>query len=128
MAVPIEIALPGQAKVDALAVLVAQPVGGEGARIVDDKLGGRLTKLAGSGELRGERGEALLLHSNGELDAPRLVAVGLGKRENVDADALRTAGAAAAQALNRVGGTLGWLLDESLPLFTRHPVTTSVKV
>ena len=34
----------------------------------------------------------------------------------MDADALRTAGAAAAQALNRVGGTLGWLLDESLPL------------
>ena len=34
----------------------------------------------------------------------------------MDADALRTAGAAAAQALSRVGGTLVWLLDESLPV------------
>jgi leucyl aminopeptidase len=116
VAVPIEIALPGQTKVDALAVPVAQPLGGEGARIVDEKLGGRLSQLAESGELRGDRGEALLLHSNGDLDAPRLVAVGLGKREDVDADALRTGGAAAAQALSRVGGTLGWLLDESLPV------------
>ncbi len=116
MAVPIEIALPGQTKVDALAVPVSQPIVGEGARIIDEKLGGRLAQLAAGGELRGERGDALLLHSNGDLDAPRLVAVGLGKREDVDADALRTAGAAAAQALNRVGGALCWLLDESLPV------------
>jgi leucyl aminopeptidase len=116
VAVPIEIALPGQTTVDALAVPVAQPVGGEGARIVDGKLGGRLTRLIESGELRGERGEALLLHTDGDLDAPRLVAVGLGERDEVDADALRTAGAAAATALARVGGTLGWLLDDSLPL------------
>jgi leucyl aminopeptidase len=116
VAVPIEIALPGQTKVDALAVPVAQPLGGDGARIVDGKLDGRLTRLTESGELRGERGEALLLHTDGELDAPRVVAVGLGERADVDADALRTAGAAAAMALARVGGTLGWLLDESLPV------------
>ena len=78
MAVQIEIALPGQANVDALAVLVAQPVGGEGARIVDEKLGGRLAQLADERRAAGERGEALLIHSNGDLDAPRLVAVGLG--------------------------------------------------
>jgi leucyl aminopeptidase len=119
MGVPIEIALPGQAKVDALAVPLAQPLGdlsGDGARIVDEKLGGRLRKLAASGELRGERGEAVLLHTDGDLDAPRVVAAGLGKRGEVDADALRTAAAAVAQALGRVGGTLCWLLDESLPL------------
>src|SRR4051794_4706129 len=119
MGVPIEIALPGQAKVDALAVPLAQPLGdlaGDGARIVDEKLGGRLRQLAASGELRGERGEAVVLHTNGDLEAPRVVAVGLGKRGEVDADALRTAAAAAAQALGRVGGTLCWLLDESLPL------------
>jgi leucyl aminopeptidase len=113
----VEIALPGQAgAADALALPVAQPLGGDGAEIVDEKLGGRLTKLGESGELRGERGEAVLLHLDGELEAPRLVAAGVGKREEVDADALRTAGAAAAQALSRVGGTLVWLLDESLPV------------
>jgi leucyl aminopeptidase len=106
--VPIEIALPGQTQADALAVL-----GGEGARIVDEKLRGKLASLRASGEFRNERGEAVLLHVDG-LQTPRVVAVGVGK--DVDADALRTAGAAAAHALARVGGTLCWLLDESLPV------------
>jgi leucyl aminopeptidase len=112
--VPVEIALPGQTHADALALPVAQPVSGEGARILDEKLGGRLARLVQSGELRGERGEALLLHLNGELEAPRLVAAGVGKHGEVDTDALRTAAAAAAQSLARVGGSLCWLLDESL--------------
>jgi len=88
---------------DALAVPVAQPPNG-----VDE----RLSPLVESGELRGERGEAVLLH----VDGTRLVAVGVGKREDVDLDALRTAGAAAANELSRVGGTLAWQLDDSLPV------------
>jgi leucyl aminopeptidase len=112
----VEIALPGEVAADALALPVAQPLGGDGAKIVDEKLGGRLTRLGETGELRGERGEALLLYLDGELEATHLVAAGVGKREEVDADALRTAGAAAVQALSRVGGTLVWLLDESLPV------------
>jgi leucyl aminopeptidase len=116
VAVPIEIALPGQIQADALAVPVSKPLSGEGTRIVDDKLGGRLTALLESGELRTDRGDSLLLHTDGSLDAPRVVAAGIGPRERVDADALRTAGAAAAVALARVGGTVTWLLDETLPL------------
>jgi leucyl aminopeptidase len=112
----VEIALPGQAEADALALPVTQPLGGDGAKIVDDRLGGLLAKLGESGELRGERGEAVLLHLNGELEAPRLVVAGVGERDDVDAEALRTAGAATAQALARVGGTLVWLLDDSLPV------------
>jgi leucyl aminopeptidase len=112
--VPIEIALPGQTRVDALAVPVSLPLTGDGARIVDEKLGGRLARLVESGELRGDRNEALLLHVDGGLDAPRLVVVGLGKRDELDLDAFRSAGAAAAHALQRVGGTLAWLLDDSL--------------
>jgi leucyl aminopeptidase len=114
--VPIEVALPGQTHADALAVPVARPLGGEGARIVDEKLGGRLAKLIESGEFRGDRGEALVLHVDGGLDAPRVIAVGLGTRDDVDLDALRTAGGAAAHELRRVGGTLCWLLDESLDI------------
>jgi leucyl aminopeptidase len=116
MSVTVGIALPGQEHADALALPVAQTPGGEGARIVEEKLGGRLARLRESGDLRGERGEALLLHLDGELAAPRLVAAGVGAGETVDADALRTAGAAAANALSRVGGTLVWLLDETLPV------------
>ncbi|TML55709.1 MAG: leucyl aminopeptidase [Actinobacteria bacterium] len=109
----VEIGLPEQAGADAVALPVSQPLS---AASVDDKLGGRLRKLGESGDLRGECGEAVLLHLDGELDAPRLVAAGVGRRDQVDADALRTAGAATAQALSRVGGTLVWLLDESLPV------------
>jgi leucyl aminopeptidase len=119
MSVAIEIALPGQAEADALAVPLAQPLdslSGEGARILDDKLRGRLTQLAESREFRGERGEALLLHVDGDVSTPRVVAAGLGKRDELDLDALRTAGAATAQTLSRVGGTVLWLLDESLPI------------
>ncbi|HXR11881.1 MAG TPA: leucyl aminopeptidase [Gaiellaceae bacterium] len=103
MGVAIEIAHAGGTDADALAVTVAQPLDG-----LDD----RLSKLADTGELRGERGEALLLHGDGT----RLVAAGLGKRDDVDDDALRTAGAAAAHALERVGGTIQWQLDETLPV------------
>jgi leucyl aminopeptidase len=103
MGVTIEIAPPGQTKADALAVLVAQPLDG-----IDERFAG----VAATGELRGDRGEALVLHNDGM----RVVAVGVGKLEDVDRDALRTAGAAAAHELSRVGGTLAWQLDERLPL------------
>ncbi len=119
MRMEIEIGLPGQTHADALALPVALPLdgfGGDGARIVDDKLRSRLTALAASGELRGDRGETLLLHVDGELQAPRVVAAGIGQRAEVDLDALRTAAAATAQALDRIGGTVCWLLDETLPL------------
>ena len=68
MGVTIEIGLPGQAKADALAVPVGRPphgLGGEGGRIVDEKLDGGLTRLLASGELRGDTGEALVLHVEG---------------------------------------------------------------
>jgi leucyl aminopeptidase len=43
------------------------------------------------------------------------VLVGLGPADELDADTLRTAAAAVADATERVGGTLAWLLDDSLP-------------
>src|SRR3954471_18388136 len=89
----------GQLEADAVAHPVAHPF---------ENLDPRLASLAESGELRGKLGEAVLMHD------PRLVAGGVGPRDEVDADALRTAGAAAARALSRVGGTLAWRLDETL--------------
>src|SRR5665213_913363 len=80
MGVTIEIGLPGQATADALAVPVGRPphgLGGEGGRIVDEKLDGGLTRLLASGELRGDTGEALVLHVEGALETPRVVAVGI---------------------------------------------------
>ncbi|HEY2542881.1 MAG TPA: leucyl aminopeptidase [Gaiellaceae bacterium] len=103
MGVAVDIALPEQTRADAVAFIVAQPLEG---------LDPRLTGVAESGELRGERGEALLLHRDGE----RVVAAGVGTLDEVDRDALRAAGAAAAAELFRVGGTLVWVLDERLPV------------
>ena len=119
MGVAIEIGLPGQTRADALAVPVARPLdgfNGDGGGILDEKLRGRLAQLAETGELRGDRGEALVLHLDGDLSSPRVVVAGIGERDEVDLDALRTAAAATAQALSRVGGSVCWLLDESLPL------------
>ena len=109
MGVPIDIGLPGQTELDTLAIPLAQPleVGG---------LSARMKELAASGEFRGDRAEALTVHGADDGDGRRVVLVGLGKRADVDLDAFRTAGAVTAQALARVGGTLGWQLDESLPI------------
>src|SRR5439155_21525302 len=107
--VQIEIAPLGQARVDALVRPLAQPLDHE-------QLAGRLKELAANGEFRGERAEALLLHTAGDLDAPRVVLAGLGPRADVDLDAIRTAAAVSAQALARVGGAVGWTLDESLSI------------
>ena len=105
MGVAIETAAAGDANADALAVTVTQPPDGD--------LDPRLAALARTGELRGERGETVVLHAD---DGTRLVAAGVGKRDAVDEDALRTAAAATAHALRRVGGTVSWRLDETLPV------------
>src|SRR5579871_766991 len=89
----------GQVDADAVAIPVAHPF---------ENLDDRLAPLAESGELRGKRGEAVRLYE------PRLVAAGVGARDEADAEAFRAVGSAAAQALSRVGGTIAWQLDPSL--------------
>lgn len=117
--VAVEIKLPGQAEADTLAFPLSEGEAtpfSDGARVLDEQLKGRLRRLAESGELQGELGKTVLLHTDGELTARRVVVVGIGKLDSVDADALRTAAAAVAQCVADVGGSVGWLLDESLPL------------
>jgi leucyl aminopeptidase len=117
--VAVEVKLPGQAESDTLVVAVSEGESStlsDGARVLDQQLKGRIQRLAESGELHGELGKTLLLHTDGELRARRVVVAGIGRREDVDADALRTAAAAAASCLADVGGSVGWVLDESLPL------------
>jgi leucyl aminopeptidase len=109
MGVPIDIASPGHGEVDTLAVPLGQPLGE-----LPGELGKRLREVTATGEFRGDRGETLVLRGTDGLGAPRVVLAGLGK--HLDADAFRTAAAVTAQALGRVGGTLGWQLDESAPI------------
>ena len=117
--VAIEVKLPGQVEPDALAVPLLEGQPGPlsyGARALDARLQGRLQRLADNGELQGELGKTVLLHTDGELNARRVVIAGIGKLDELDADALRTAASAVALRVADVGGTVAWMLDGSLPL------------
>ena len=95
---------------DALAVPATTAVDGVG---LDEAVRRRVARLRVDGELRDEPGEAIVLHS--EDGGPRrLIVAGLGAA--TDPDEIRTAAAAVAKALGRVGGTLAWPLDPALAL------------
>src|SRR5207248_4818776 len=87
----VEVAFETEGAGDALAVLVPEPP--DGFPAVDRELRSRLEQLGA--ELRGARGEAIVVH----VDGTRVVAAGIGARDRVDLDALRTAAAATASAL-----------------------------
>jgi leucyl aminopeptidase len=115
----IEVRKPGELEPDALAIPFPREDGASlssGTRALDERLKGRLQRLVEDGELKGDLGKTVLLHTDGELDARRLIVAGVGKREDVDADALRTAASAVVRRLADVGGTVAWQLDDSLPL------------
>jgi leucyl aminopeptidase len=85
----------------------------------------RLVPLAESGELKGDAGAALLVHLNGEVAPRRIAAAGVG--EDVDADAIRTAAAAVARLAAGFGGTIGWVIDRSLPVAPAEQVRAAVE-
>jgi leucyl aminopeptidase len=109
---------PESVEADLLVLPVVDPpgLGAAGARL-DSVLGGRLTHLVEDREIKGTLGQLALVHTLGELPAHRVVAAGVGKQAAVDADALRTAAARAAQrAVGLRGGTVAWVVDPELPL------------
>src|SRR5919198_1135851 len=115
--VSVEVKLPGQIEPDVLALPVPEDgdaVPSNGAGILDERLSGRLRRLAEEGELRGELGKTLVLHTDGDVKADHVVAAGLGPRDEADADAVRTAAASVARATQDVGGTIAWTLDATL--------------
>ena len=111
--VEIEVSAPGEGSPDAVALVLAED---DTTPRSDGGLHDQLQQLADDGELKGELGRTVVLHTNGSGNARRVVVAGVGKRSDVDADAIRTAAAAVTRRLRDVGGTLGWTLDDSLPL------------
>ncbi len=109
--VAIEVMAPGEIESDLLAVPVAE---GDSFRFSTgtQELDEGLRRVADSGDLEGKVGSTVLLH----LDGGRVAAAGIGPAGELDADALRTAASAVARKATDVGGTLAWLLDDSLPL------------
>src|SRR2546430_15237408 len=105
--VAVEVKLPGQIEPDVLALPVPEDGGGplsNGARILDERLQGRLQRLTHEGELRGELGKTLVLHTDGELRAHRVAAAGLGRIQDLAGGATRTAAASAAPTAAGVVG------------------------
>jgi leucyl aminopeptidase len=111
--VEIEVSAAGEGRPDALALPLTQ---NDRTPTAEGDLATQLQQLADDGELNGELGRTVVLHTDGAAAPRRVVIAGLGKREEVDADAVRTAAAAVTRRLRDVGGTLAWTLDTSLPV------------
>src|SRR5437868_2171129 len=110
--VAIEVSGTGEVTSGSLALLLAED--DSTPHSAEPAVRGRLERLAADGELKGELGKTVVLHTDGS--ASRVVVAGVGSRADVDADALRTAAAAVVRRLRDIGGTLAWQVDDSLPL------------
>jgi leucyl aminopeptidase len=116
MQVQVQAVAPDEVEADTLAVPLTDEGLTESAQAIDGALDGLLQQLHEEGELRSDLGWAQIVHVRGKLPAKRIAVAGLGKRDEIDADAVRTAGAAVAQEAGQFTTTLAWALDSSLPL------------
>ena len=121
MQVQASAAEPGELDVEVLGVPVADP---PDASRLDGDLRARVERLVESGELTGDAGATVLVHLDGNGPA-RLAPVGVGAAP--DADAVRTAAAAVARTAAAYGGTVGWLIDSSLPIPTAQQARAAVE-
>ncbi|MBI2909865.1 MAG: leucyl aminopeptidase [Chloroflexi bacterium] len=92
-------------KVDAIIVNlfegVQQPGGGTGA--VDQALGGGISQLIASGEIKGKINEVTIVHTLGRIPSPRVAVAGLGKQTEFTPDRARQVAAVAARAVRKAG-------------------------
>jgi leucyl aminopeptidase len=117
MRVDVQAVTPEQVEADVVAVPLASDNALAGAAAeVDSKLDGLLERLAADGELRGDAGCVSIVHVDGKLGARRVAVAGLGPREEIDADAFRTAAAAVARETGAYAESVAWALDGALEL------------
>ena len=118
MRIEVEAGSPESVEADVLAAPLSASGGLTGpAAALNGSLGGLVARLVEQGEITGELKTAPLVHvDNDRPKAARLALAGLGEREAVDADALRTAAATVAREARAFASSIAWLLDESLPL------------
>src|SRR2546421_6144683 len=117
MRVEVQAGSPESVESDVLAAPLVAEEGLSGPlAALNGTLGGLLARLAEQGEITGKLKTAPFVHVEGELKAARLALPGIGAREAVDADALRTAAGTLAHVARGYVRTIAWLLDDSLPL------------
>ncbi|MCL7451439.1 MAG: leucyl aminopeptidase [Anaerolineae bacterium] len=80
---------------------VQTPGGATGA--VDQALNGAIREAIAAGDLRGKKGEVLVLYPRGAIPADRVAVVGLGPQESFSLQAVREAAATAARKARELG-------------------------
>ncbi len=80
---------------------VETPGGATGA--VDQAMGGAIREAIAHGDLRGKKGEALVLYTRGALPARRVLVVGLGPRDRFSLQGVRETAAVAAKKARELG-------------------------
>ena len=93
MGVEISVVPPGEVDADVVAVAIPED-DRTLAPDLDARLDEHLRELLADGEIRGEIGEAVLVHLEAAGAPARLAAAGIGPAGNADTDAFRTALAA----------------------------------
>jgi leucyl aminopeptidase len=79
----------------------AAPAGGTGS--VDKALNGAISELLRANDLRGKLNEVAVLYARGDLPAPRVVLIGLGKVEEFSMDRIRETSATGAKKARELG-------------------------
>jgi leucyl aminopeptidase len=78
----------------------------EGAGIgpLDERLGGRISRLIASGDFKGKEGQSLVVYPDpGQIAPERVLLVGMGKREASDLERVRRAAGTAAKQAAQLG-------------------------
>jgi leucyl aminopeptidase len=77
---------------------------GDAAR-VDNALGGVIQRLTGDGQIKGKLSQVTVIHTLGRMPPARVAVVGLGLKDDLTADRIRTVTAEACRALLKSGAT-----------------------
>jgi leucyl aminopeptidase len=102
---------PASVGADVVAVPVFEPPEGDGL------YGDQAERLAADGELQGRIGDVVVLHDATGTGPRRIAFAGVGKRDEADAEAIRTAAArVAARAAGLGDGSVAWALGGGLPI------------
>jgi leucyl aminopeptidase len=78
---------------------VKQPGGATAA--VDKALGGAISKLIQSGEIKGKQGETTLIHTFDKIKPSKVLVIGLGKKNDLNANVIRNVIAEACRYLKK---------------------------
>ncbi|HEU4943363.1 MAG TPA: M17 family peptidase N-terminal domain-containing protein, partial [Gaiellaceae bacterium] len=89
-----------------------------------EPLGQRVRALLDEDGFRAQPGNAVMLHLPPDAGVERVAVGGLGTE--IDADAIRTAAGAVARLVQPAGGTLAWVLDDSLQLSAAQQACAAV--